>query len=157
MSDLWFARDLGVRIARWGTMLFTSSPGEVWATIWRDLTYPDDLTLESDQLLAHYGAPVGGAGHQLLSEGVHLPPELERWATARDRPAAELGRWEPQLLLVDGATRLSLRREFGGVRAFASTLPGRNLIVVTPSSVALPELLTGPVDALPFGYDQRGP
>lgn len=156
MSDTWFARDFGTSVARWGTMLFTASPSEVWATIWQDLTYPDDLALESDQLLGHYGALVGGTGHQLLNEGVHLPRELEQWATARDRPAAELGGWEPGLMLLDGATRLSLGRRFGGVRAFATTLPDRNLIVFAPSSVAVPELVTGPVDAPPFGYDQSG-
>jgi hypothetical protein len=157
MTDLWFARDFGARISRRETMLFTSSPGEVWAAIWQDLTFPDDLALESDQLLGHYGALVHGAGHALLVDGVQLPPELHEWAFAPDRPAAELGGWEPQLLLVDGATRLSLRREFGGVRAFASTLPGRNVVVFAPSSVAVPKLVTGPVDAPPFGHDQFGP
>lgn len=156
MSDPWFARDFAVRISRRGTMLFTSSPGEVWATIWQDLTYPDDIPLESDQLLGHYGALVHGAGHLLLGDGVQLPPELHEWAFAPDRPAAELGGWEPQLLLVDGATQLALTREFGGLRAFASTSSGRHLLVLAPSSVAVPELVHGPVDAPPFGHDQHG-
>lgn len=156
MSDLWFARDFGVRISRRGTMLFTSSPGEVWATIGEDLTFPDDPALESDQLLGHYGAFVGGAGYQLLGDGVQLPRELEQWSTERDRPAAELGGWQPGLMLIDGSTRLSLTREFGSLRAFASTFSGRHLLVLAPSSVAVPELVTGPVDAPPFGYDQHG-
>jgi hypothetical protein len=156
MSDLWFARDFGVPLSRRGSMLFTSSPGEVWATIWQDLTYPDDIPLESDQLLGHYGALVHGAGQQLLGDGVQLPPELEHWATLPDRPASELGGWEPCLMLIDGATRLCLRRDFSGVRAFATTFPSRNLLVFVPSTVAVPELVTGPVDAPPFGYDQHG-
>lgn len=156
MGDLWFARDLGVRLSRRGAMLFTSSPGEVWATMGQDVIYGDDPALESDQLLAHYGALVHGIGHLLLGADVQLPPELQEWAFAPDRPAAELGGWEPQLLLVDGTTRLSLRREFGGLRAFASTSSGRHLLVLAPSSVAVPELVTGPVDAPPSGHDQHG-
>jgi hypothetical protein len=154
MSDLWFARDPGTTVSQRGTMLFASCPGGVWATLFQDLTYADDPAAESAELLGLYGALVHGAGHLLLGDGVQLPPELEYWATAPDRPAAELGAWEPRLVLVEGSPRLFLGRNFDGVRAFASTWSGRHVIVLAPSSEALPALVTREVDAPPPGWDQ---
>lgn len=155
MSDLWFTRELS-DISRRGTMLFASCPGEVWAVLTEDLVYADDHALESDQLLGSYGALASGVGHLLLGAGVQLPSELKQWATARDRPAADLGGWAPGLVLVDALPRLALSRDFDGLRVFATTLSGQHLGVVVPPAETIPALVMREVDAPVPGWDQHG-
>jgi len=119
----------------------------------QDLVYPDDLALESDQLLGHYGAGWGGIGHLLLSDGVALPPELGHWATARDVPASQLGSWVPRLVTFDGAPQVSLSRDFGTLWAFATTYAGRHVLGLAPSTEELVKLVNygGERSALPLG------
>ena len=160
VTDLWFDRDLG-RLGRRGGMLYVSRPGELWALHRRILAIPgvpDDLAQQARELLGDYGAFVGGAGFLLLFDDVTLPPELEKWSSHRDRPAAELGGWEPTLITIDDREVLALRRDFDEVRAFATTFGGEHLSVLAPASEGVVRLVhRDDLDAPPFGWDQFGP
>lgn len=157
MSDLWFDQDLG-DVSRRGTMLYVSRPGEVWAVLTQDLVFPDDVGQESEQLLGHYGAAVHGIGQALLGEGCLLPPDLKRWATAADVPAAHLGGWAPGLITIGGVAQLAMRRDFNDVQVHATTWAGQHLTVLCPSALPAAAALVQRSDLTvpPFGWDQHG-
>jgi hypothetical protein len=160
VTDLWFDRDLG-RLDRRGGMLYAARPGELWAVYREELAVPgvpQDPAQQARELLGEYGSMLHGAGHLLVGDGVALPPSLEAWAIAQDRPAAELGGWEPSLVTVDGEAHLALRRDFGDLRFFATTFGGGHLIALTPGSQAVASLLRrDDLDAPAPGWDQFGP
>ncbi len=157
MTDLWFDRELG-DVSRRGTMLFASSPGEVWAVLIQDLVFADDVGQESDQLLGHYGADVHGMGHLLRGDGVPLPPSLEKWATVPDVPMAQLGGWVPGLITIGGAAQLALTRNFDEVRVHATTWAGQHLMVLCPAELPIAAALVhrSDLNAPPPGWDQHG-
>jgi len=135
MTDLWFDRDLD-RIAHRGALVYTARPGRVWAVLVTERTFPDDLGQESAELLGTYGAAAHGIGHLLLGDGVTLPRDLERWATAPDIPSAELGGWHPVLLSVDDHACLAVARDFGDHRVHATTLADGHLTVLAPRTTS---------------------
>ena len=138
-----------------------SCAGELWAVHRQGLAIPgvpEDLAQQARELLGDYGSLAGGTGHLLLGDGVALPPSLEKWASARDRPAAELGGWEPTLVTIDDGAHLALRRDFDDLRAFATTFGDEHLIVLTPVSEEVVRLVhRDDLDAPPPGWDQFGP
>ncbi len=69
MTDLWFDREFAT-VSRWGGMLWASHPSGVWAVMTQNLVYPDDIGLESGQLLGHFGGAVIGIGALLLDPWV---------------------------------------------------------------------------------------
>lgn len=159
MTDLWFDRNLG-RLARRGGMLYVSRHAELWAVHRQGLAFPgvpDDSAQQARELLGDYGGLAGCTGHLLLGAGVALPPSLEQWGGAPDRPAAELGGWEPTLLTIDNMAYLALRRNFDDVRALATTFGGEHLSVLTPAAEDVVRLVhRDHLDAPPLGSDQFG-
>lgn len=156
MTTLWFDRDLGPVVRR-GALLYAPSPEGVWAVLSAERTYPEDIGEESDQLLGLYGAAVHGIGHLMLGDGVPLPDEFTAWATAPTVPMAQLSRWEPVLLSVDGSAQLALARTFDRLRVVTTTLHDVHLTVVTPSDAG-PVVLRhlDDLDVPPPGSDGRG-
>jgi hypothetical protein len=156
MINLWFDRDLG-DVSSWGGVIYASHPDGVWAVHLTELVYPNNLELESDQILAHLGSAVGGIGYLLLQRDVGLSASLEHWSTAQGRPAAELGGLVPALISIDGSAQLALRRDFDGLRIFATTWSGRHLTVITPTAGLTAALVhRDDLDLPPPGHDQRG-
>lgn len=154
ITELWFARDVG-DVHRWGTMLYASAPGEVWA-IARDEPVYVDLAQESDQLRAHYGAFVEGIGYGLFQENVPLPPRFEKWAAERDVPAARIGPWIPRLISIDGAGHLALSRDYEHLRVFATTSVGQHLTILAPAAEPTVTLVHRELDVEPPGWGQSG-
>jgi hypothetical protein len=140
MTGLWFDRELG-RLSRRGGMVHAAHHGTVWAVLVTDLVHPGDLAQESRELLGYLGAAAHGIGHLLLGDGVHLSAELADWGTAPDIPLAELGRWVPALISIDGSAQLALTRDFHGLRVFASIWSAQYLTLVTPSAEATATLV----------------
>lgn len=142
-------------------MLYATRPGELWAVHRQGLAIPgvpEDLARQAGELLGDYGSQAGGTGHLLLGDGVALPPSLEKWASARDRPAAELGGWEPTLVEIDAGVHLALRRDLDDLRVFATTFGGEHLIVLTPAREEVVRLAhRDDLDAPPPGWDRSGP
>ena len=136
MVDLWFDGDHGPLFRR-GESLYARRPDEPRGVLRQEVStagVPDDLVEQGEELLGRYGVLVGGAADQLDSAGVSLPAELQRWGTAQDRPAAELGGWEPTLIAVDGVAHLALRRPFDEVCAYAITFRHEHIIVIAPTA-----------------------
>jgi hypothetical protein len=157
MLDLWFAQGW-TSVGRRGGMLYVSRPDGVWAVLIADLTFPDELTEESDHLVGHLGALVHGMGHLLLGADIDVSPSLDRWATEPTVPMADLGAWVPGLMALDGMPRLCLVREFDDLRASACVWEGKYLVALTPTTEHVARLSsTAKVDAPPFGHDQHGP
>lgn len=136
MTELWFDPDAGATRQR-GALRYAIRADGVWALRTDPLTHPADVAEESAELLGLYGAAAHGIGHLLLGDGVGLPAELQRWASAPDRPAAELGGWQPALITVDERASLALTREFGDQRLFVSTLGGRHVTGLAPRAAAV--------------------
>jgi hypothetical protein len=141
-------------------MLYVALPGELWAVHRVELYVegvPEDLAQQGREALGHYGALAGGTAHLLIRDGIALPSSLHDWGSAQDRPAAELGGWEPTLITIDGAAHLALRRDFDDVRAFATTFVAEHLLVLAPASEEVIRLVfRNDLDAPPQGWDQFG-
>jgi hypothetical protein len=128
------------------------APGALWAVLVCELTYPENLDQESDQLLGQLGALAHGVGHLLLGAGVDLPVGLKRWATEPDVPMAELGSWIPGLVSVDETPYCALARDFGTLRVAVTLWSGLYVVLLVPAGEGTPALSTsGEVQRPPFG------
>jgi hypothetical protein len=95
-------------------------------------------------------------GHILHTYGLALPPDLEEWAIAQDRPAADLGAWRFGLISINAVPQMALSRDFQGVRAFGTVYAGRYCLGFAPSTEAVVLLVEREVDAPPRGWDSGG-
>ncbi|MCB2413157.1 hypothetical protein LGT39_09915 [Demequina sp. TTPB684] len=148
MVDLWFAGVVGAEPSRTGTALYTQSPDGLFAVLVRGPSSPDSRE-ESSQLLSHYGANVEGLGYLLSLVPVPLSPALERWSTARDVPAADIGGGEPVLISIDGAAQLALSWRFDFLRAYATTYRGDQIAFIAPAQFERIELTQTPAPTAP--------
>ena len=131
---LWFDSGLCGRPLRAMGALYHRTPEGVWAVYQMEPVY-SDIVEESALLMAHYGAAIGGLGDQLMSAGVSVSPELEKWSDARDVPAADIpGAAPPVLVTVDGEWRLALSWNFGESRIYEFTHEHTHVAVLAPPS-----------------------
>ena len=130
--SIWFEEALGDKLKD-GALTYSVFRGEVWATLAIDRTFPDDSGAESKEIIAQYGASVGGLGDMLLDAGVPLPSELESWASARSVPADQLGGWRPEVIKIDGLAYLAYARDFDTVTAHATTFEDMHLFAFAPT------------------------
>lgn len=141
-------------------MVYASRAGQLWAVHRLDLYVegvPENLAQQGREALGQYGASAGDAAYVLIRDNVVLPPSLQEWGFARDRPAADLGGWEPTLITIDGDAHLALRRDFDEVRAFATTFVDEHLLVLAPASEEVVRLVSrDDLDAPTPGWDQFG-
>jgi hypothetical protein len=160
VAALWFDRNFG-RLTRRGGLLYAALPGELWAVHRQELYtegVPEDLAQQGRETLGHYGALASGTAHLLIGDEITLPPSLHEWGFAPDRPAAELGGWEPTLITIDGGAHLALRRDLDELRVFATTFGAEHLLALTPASEEVVRLVfRDDLDAPAPGWDQFGP